>query len=282
MDILERIQGKYDELSRVQKRIAEYILQHPVEACFLSLKEFTEAVAATEVTIVNFTRKIGLKSFLELKKELQAHIQRCMSPDDKIKRAVVTLKSEDNFLDKLVENERQILEQTYSGLELGVVQRAVSLIRQARRIYVTGHGVSHPVVCYLEQRLRYVGIEVAVLDPLDESKMAIQLHTAAADDLVILVTFPDYSQRVLRLADYLKREGIPILVLTDKQTSPASSYARVVLSCSTNDTVFNNSLTAPMSVVNLLTSFYALEEKERLLEHRNRIEKIEGRLRENK
>lgn len=71
MDILESIKSQYDTFGKVQKWIADYLLAHPDEACFLSLKDFTKQVGVTEVTVLNFTKKIGLKSYLELKKELR-------------------------------------------------------------------------------------------------------------------------------------------------------------------------------------------------------------------
>ena len=46
MDILEIIRTQYPNLSRAQKKIADYILTRPDDACFASLKELTEAVGS--------------------------------------------------------------------------------------------------------------------------------------------------------------------------------------------------------------------------------------------
>ena len=42
MNFLEEIRGKYDTLSTVQKRIADYLFTYPEEVCFQSLKEVSE------------------------------------------------------------------------------------------------------------------------------------------------------------------------------------------------------------------------------------------------
>ena len=63
MDILEIIRTQYPNLSRAQKKIADYILTRPDDACFASLKELTEAVGVTEVTMMNFARRMGVDGF---------------------------------------------------------------------------------------------------------------------------------------------------------------------------------------------------------------------------
>ena len=57
MDFLDEIKDKYEELSPVQKRIADYIFTYPEEICFQSLKEVAEALGVTEVTVLGFTKK---------------------------------------------------------------------------------------------------------------------------------------------------------------------------------------------------------------------------------
>ena len=46
-DILSVIRTNYPRLSRAQRRIADFILRQPEDACFASLKELTEAVGTT-------------------------------------------------------------------------------------------------------------------------------------------------------------------------------------------------------------------------------------------
>ncbi|MBQ2105618.1 MAG: MurR/RpiR family transcriptional regulator, partial [Lachnospiraceae bacterium] len=68
MNFLEEIRGKYDTLSTVQKRIADYLFTYPEEVCFQSLKEVSESLGVTEVTVLRFAKKVGVGSFVELKK----------------------------------------------------------------------------------------------------------------------------------------------------------------------------------------------------------------------
>ena len=42
MDIMETIRARYSEISSVQKRIADYCLEHPDAASFQTLREFAQ------------------------------------------------------------------------------------------------------------------------------------------------------------------------------------------------------------------------------------------------
>lgn len=64
MGILEEVNASYEKLSPVQKRIADFIFKYPDQVCFYSLKELSETLGVTEVTILRFTKKIGVQSFV--------------------------------------------------------------------------------------------------------------------------------------------------------------------------------------------------------------------------
>ena len=58
MDIMETIRSRYSEVSSVQKRIADYCLEHPDKASFQTLREFAQTTHTTDATVLKFCRKI--------------------------------------------------------------------------------------------------------------------------------------------------------------------------------------------------------------------------------
>ena len=59
MGILEEVNASYEKLSPVQKRIADFIFKYPDQVCFYSLKELSETLGVTEVTILGSRRRSG-------------------------------------------------------------------------------------------------------------------------------------------------------------------------------------------------------------------------------
>lgn len=94
--------------------------------CFASLKELTEAVGTTEVTVMNFTRRLGIDGFTGLKRELQAYIRMRLSPNEKITYAMenVRSRSEGGIYHDFCENELAALSSTYAAVpEEGLLRR---------------------------------------------------------------------------------------------------------------------------------------------------------------
>ena len=54
MDIMETIRARYSEVSSVQKRIADYCLEHPDKASFQTLREFAQTTHTTDATVLKF------------------------------------------------------------------------------------------------------------------------------------------------------------------------------------------------------------------------------------
>ena len=65
---------------------------------------------------------------------------------------------------------------------------------------------------------------------------------------------------------------MPLLAITDQPAAPVAACADRALTCATGDLLFYNTLTPPVSLINLLCSFLALEAGEGLQQTRRGVE----------
>ena len=93
MDLIDRINANYNNLSRVHKRIVDYITDNPDRACFQSLKDFSDSVNASPVTVLRCLDKLGINGFLDLKKELRAYTRQSVYPGKRLASALSGLNS---------------------------------------------------------------------------------------------------------------------------------------------------------------------------------------------
>lgn len=272
MDIIERINSEYSSLSKVQKRIATFVLNHADDACFLSLKAFAEKVDATEVTVINFTHRIGLKSFLDFKQELQSLLRSRVTPNDKLVRALTMYQGMNTYVSDCIDNEKQILNQTFAQLEGDHLQQALTLVEKARKIFIIGYDISLPVVDFMVIRMRYLGLNVEPLSFGNISHMTLEISQSTADTLFILVSFPVHHRDMRALSALLRKQGSQVLALVNDASCEVAQNATHVLCCDTTDVLFYNSITAAISMVNLLCSLYASRHQDDLINTRNRIQ----------
>ena len=65
--LLHTIREQMESRPKTWKRIAAFILENPTEAMTLKLRDFSEQVAASEGSVVNFARSLGYEGYVELK-----------------------------------------------------------------------------------------------------------------------------------------------------------------------------------------------------------------------
>lgn len=273
MDVIERINAEYHSLSKVQKRIASYVLNHADDACFLSLKAFAEKVDATEVTVINFTHRIGLKSFLDFKQELQSLLRSRVTPNDKLVRALTMNQGMNTYVNDCIDNEKQILQQTFAQLEGDQLQRAMMLVERARKIFIIGYDISLPVVEFMVIRMRYLGLNVEPLSFGNVSHMTLEISQSTAETLFILVSFPVHHHEMRAVSSLLHKQGRQVLAIVNDASCEVALNATHVLCCDTSDVLFYNSITAAISLVNLLCILYASRHQDDLINTRNRIQR---------
>lgn len=269
LNFLEEIKGKYNELSPVQKRIADYIFTYPEEVCFQSLKEVSETLGVTEVTVLRFAKKIDVGSFVELKKRMKAYLQSRLDMEKKPARIVGKVSalmdgSEDkeSVYKSFIDNELNIVKNTYSRIPLERILNAVSLIKQAKMVYVVGNELGTSVASYLTRRLLTIGIKAIDLSAVSRAIYNNYLTHVTSEDVVIMFSNPGYAKFLVNTTRFLEKKMVPQIVITDKETAPVTMYATVILPCDNHDLYFYNSVLGFYSIANVLTYFSALHDME--------------------
>lgn len=278
MNVVERIEAYYSDFTRTQERIADYVLTNSDKACFLSLKEFSAEVSASEVTIIKFTRLIGYKNFTHFKNELQKYISDRLSPSEKIASAISHL-SEVDF-DYFVQQDRDTINSMLSLLDVEMLESAIALLKNGRKIYTVGDNISKIISDFIGLRLRNLGLPVAEFDLRSFEGMAYQLRGVNNQDVFIITSFPKYARTIIPLTEYLHCNEIPMICITDRVASPVARYATVTFPCPTESSVFYNSITAPITLANILVSSLAVELRDAYRENRQEINKTAEFLRE--
>ena len=285
MGILEEVNASYDKLSPVQKRIADFIFKYPDRVCFYSLKELSETLGVTEVTILRFTKKIGVQSFVELKKRLREHLQTRMMHGDGLNRIsdyvgihrVKNLDQETMFKE-FVENEKNVIAKTFEQVELKDILSAVAILRQSRTIYIVGSELVTGICSYMTRRLLTLGLSVIDLASQSRALFNNYLAHVTPEDCVIIFSAPGYAKHIVNTARYLGKKKIPQISITDQKTAPIAVYGTTVFACNNHDLFFYNSVIGFMSVANALVYFTAMDDPEETNRLRGKLSEVRSEI----
>lgn len=69
-DFIGKIRSAYNQFTRAEKKVADYITEHPREMLFMSITELADACGVGETSVFRFCRTVGLGGYQEFKMQL--------------------------------------------------------------------------------------------------------------------------------------------------------------------------------------------------------------------
>lgn len=259
VSITARITQARMQLTPSHQQIADYVLKHPLQAATMPIDELAAAVGVSVATANRFARAIGLDGYPMLRAELVKGFEAMLAPVEKMRvRLEKPGSAHDAFLAVLDESQNNIAA-TRAALEPAACEAAVQAIAAARRIYVLGYGASGWLAGMLARGLDMhcdsVHLLATVAGATDGAR---QLPRMAAQDLLIVISFPRYLRDTVALTRAAHERGVPILALTDGPHSPLAPLARHCLFAKTESYHAANSETTVLALIEALVSAVAL------------------------
>jgi DNA-binding MurR/RpiR family transcriptional regulator len=269
-DLLLHIEASMPTLSKSQRVIGRYICEHYDKAAYMTAAKLGALVGVSESTVVRFAIELGCDGYPELQLALRelirtrlTAIQRVEITNDRIGDADV--------LDNVLNSDIDKIKGTLEGISHAVFNRAVDMIISARTIYLAGARTSSSLASFLGFSLNLIFDNVIPVQTAGGNEIFEQLLHVTQGDVVIAISFPRYSKRIINAVDYAKRNGAQIIALTDSRISPIAQYASVLLTAKSDMASFVDSLVAPLSIINAL--IVAISRKKK-----NELEVIFGKL----
>jgi DNA-binding MurR/RpiR family transcriptional regulator len=249
-DLLNRIQVRFKKLSKGQKRIADYILNNYDKVAFMTASSLGDAVEVSESTVVRFANALGYGGYPKLQKALQESIKTKLTTVQRFEMSK-ELESNTDIYKKIMSQDVENIQRTVEDLDVDNLRNIADKVHRSRKIYVLGLRSSSVLAQYLGFYLNFEVENVRIIPSgaLDAFDQVINL---TKDDLLIAITFPRYSNQTIRLVNYAKEKGVPIISITDSVLSPVAPASEYILTAKYDMTTFIDSLVAPMSVINAL------------------------------
>ena len=237
--------------SKGQKLIANYVRENFEKAAYLTAAKLGKIVGVSESTVVRFAIELGFDGYPAFQRALQNMIRNRLTA---VQRVEVTnnLIGDGNVLDKVLMSDAEKIRHTMEEIDHASFARAIERIANARRIYVLGVRSSASLAGFLNRSLRMIFDNVKLVQTTSGSEMFEELMGMGEEDVIIAISFPRYSSRVVNGVEYAKGKGANVVALTDSQSSPIAQYADELLVAQSDMASFMDSLVAPLSIINAM------------------------------
>lgn len=266
MNIMDNIRTQSEHLTKKQRKVADYMLEHPDEMGYITLKELSQKLGVTEITILNTCTSLGYEGYNMVKYEFRKVM---------IMKKIDVLEDKENYLEKVPRYEQDNREKVF--YEIGDEEiksitdywnhvkseqyfEAAQQFLKSKQIFLCGRGISFCVAEFLKNRLSSCDMLGILVNTELNDEVYSMLNVVTEDSLVVAISFPDYYFVTDKVAEYSRQKNAKIVAITDRVDANVAQYADVTLAAPAMTRIFLNTLTGPMLMLNLLTSAIKLQQ----------------------
>src|ERR1700694_4979509 len=246
------IRARFDEFSRSQKDLAQYIVDHLDEAAFQTAEELARRASTSSSTVVWFSQALGFEGFPELQQAAREEYRRRPAGATETLAAATPLFSLDHTeFEAGLAADHVNVEDTAHKLSRSDVESAVDASVSAEKVLIAGTDQMAFFASYLRHLLMLLDLRAEIvaspsqealgrLSRIDEEKLVIGLSAGRPHPLIT---------RTMKLA---RHRQAPTLAITDATLSEVARLARIRLYYSSNTPAFVRSHTALLSLIQAL------------------------------
>jgi DNA-binding MurR/RpiR family transcriptional regulator len=250
------IQARFDEFSRSQKDVAQYIVDHLDEVAFQTAEELARRANTSSSTVVRFSQALGFEGFPELQGQAREEYRRRVAAGltgatggNGVAEPLFSL--DQNEFETAVAADHVNVEETARKISRSEVEAAIDAIAGARRVLIAGTDQMAFFASYLRHLLMLLDLQADIvaspsqealsrLGRIDEETVVVGLSAGRPHPLVV---------RAMKLARHRKAATVAI---TDATLSEVAKLAQIRLYYSSNSPAYVRSHAALLSMIQAL------------------------------
>ena len=230
-------------------------------------------MGVSESTVVRFATELGFDGYPAFQHALQEMVRTKLTSFQRVEVTNDRIGNGD-ILSKVLLSDMEKIRHTLDGVNREDFNAAVQSIVCAGKIYIIGARSSATLAGFLGHNLRMIFDNVKLIDTVSGSELFEEIMGVSKNDVMVAISFPRYSKKVINAVDYARNAGAEVIAITDSKTSPIASNASAVLVAESDMASFVDSLVAPLSIINAIVVAVAKEKKDELEVRLRRLEEI--------
>jgi DNA-binding MurR/RpiR family transcriptional regulator len=250
------ISSRFDEFSRSQKDVAQYVVDHLDEVAFHTAEELARRASTSSSTVVRFSQALGFEGFPELQeaaREEYRHVHRRFSttPSPGLESATPLFSLDQSPFEQVVAADHVNLEETARKVSRSDVEAAIEAVAGAERILIAGTDQMAFFASYLRHLLMLLDVRAEIaaspsqealsrLGRIDEGTLVIGLSAGRPHPLVV---------RAMKIA---RHRHARTLAIVDATLSEVAKLSERTLYYSSNSPAFVRSHAGLLSLLQAL------------------------------
>ncbi len=226
-NLLISIRSCYDQLTKLEKKVADYVLQNPQAVVKMTINELSNSCGVGDTTVFRFCRsmKVGGYQDFKLALALSSNVNDMLDSKGTFNLA----QSQD--LHELAQQVSAVfvdaVSETFSSLDYEAISRTVDAIMNARSVHLFGFGNSGVSALMMQNRFMRILPNIFYT-----SDVHMQLTSAALlpeDSVAIIFCNSGITKDSIRIAQMAHEAGATTIFITKFMQTPAAPYTDILL-----------------------------------------------------
>ena len=223
---IQRIRAQYDTgiFSKSDKRIADYLLEHPGAVDAETASSIAEKVGTSPATVVRFCRKLGFKGLTDMKNSAAyTNYIESSTTDMDLKKG----DDAETVTNKVLQYMKMVLDQLKLSLEPELLQKAADKLADANHVVILAEGGSGTIARAAYDIFLKLARPCRIVDDIMFQIMEISMMDE--NDVLFLILNSGRTYNVLQNASYAKQRGIYTIGVVGTKGTPLSKYLDIEL-----------------------------------------------------
>jgi DNA-binding MurR/RpiR family transcriptional regulator len=252
------IQARFDECSRSQKDVAQYIIDHLDEAAFQTAEELARRANTSSSTVVRFSQALGFEGFPELQRAAREEYKHARAASETAPLFAI----ERTEFETSIAADHANVEESARKAGRGTIERAINAIADADRIVIAGTDQMAFFASYLRHLLMLLDLRAELVASPSQEALS-RLARIDADTLVIALSAGRPHALVVRAMKLARHRKATTMAITDATLSEVAKLAQIKLYYSSNSPAYVRSHTALLSMLQALAyAVYSRDEEQ--------------------
>ncbi len=278
---LAAIRNQYEMLTRIERQIADYILNNCGQVLEMNVAEVAAAAGTAGSAVIRFCKKLGYTGFSQFRMALARELAVYPSVPSAPPR---TGESLSEVAQKVFMSGIRTMQNTAAMMEQSQLEQLVSMLAQAERICVFGVGTSASIAEDSQYRFLQLGYPSSCYT--DILFMSVAAMNMKKGEVAIGISHSGRTEATLEAVRLAKEQGARTVAITSYQASPLAQMADYKLVAYADDITYPveavSARLAHLCLMDVLTVALALQggtetterlaSKNRILEHIRRKE----------
>jgi DNA-binding MurR/RpiR family transcriptional regulator len=249
------IRARFDEFSRSQKDVAQYIVDHLDEAAFQTAEELARRANTSSSTVVRFSQALGFEGFPELQQAARDEYRRRVGgggiTTETLAAAAPLFSLDHTEFEAALAADHVNVEDTAHKLSRSDVEAAVDAIVSADKVLIAGTDQMAFFASYLRHLLMLLDLRAEIVASPSQEALG-RLSRIDSETLVVGLSAGRPHPLITRTMKLARHRKAPTLAITDATLSEVARLARIRLYYSSNTPAFVRSHTALLSLIQAL------------------------------